>query len=232
MEIPEMTLQVLPVRLPRDLIDPGCRLWVQPQVASPESVDAHVVQERGEPRLPITTSCLTYPVQRTGRAPPALCPVRVLLARVPLGQTPSLPAVRCPSWGFVLAVRRYYGPVRLLATVHHGVTATGLSHATRRTVPLDSLEISRFSRMELPHMHGVFDRAGPEAALAIARRPVLPSVPVTTSAPRTVDFAAQCPGLRFPCQRFDSRPDTSGQLPSRAAPHDSGSKWVATPFLQ
>ena len=151
-------------------------------------------------------SCVTYPVRRAVRASPALCPVRVLPIQVALGQAPFLPTVRRSEGSIVPVVRRYYGPVRLLGAVHHGVTATGLSHATRRALPSGSLEISRFSRMELPRMHGVFDRAGPEAALAMARRSVLPSVPLTTSAPRNVDFAAQCPGLRFPCQRFDSRP--------------------------
>ncbi len=81
-------------------------------------------------------SCLTCPVQRTVRASPALCPVRVLPIRASLGQAPFLPAVRRSRGSLVPVVRRYYGPVRLLEAVHHGVTATGLSHATRQANPI------------------------------------------------------------------------------------------------
>jgi hypothetical protein len=95
----------------------------------------HARSQRAE--LPHWARCgLTYSAQRTERASPALCPVRVLPARVPLGQAPFLPAVRRSKGSFVPVVRRYYGPVRLLAAVHHGVTATGLSHATRRGMPV------------------------------------------------------------------------------------------------
>ena len=87
-------------------------------------------------RQTATNSCLTCPVQRTVRASPALCPVRVLPVRASLGQAPFLPTVRRSRGSLVPVVRRYYGPVRLLAAVHHGVTANGLSHATRRYIPV------------------------------------------------------------------------------------------------
>ena len=57
---------------------------------------ADVVQERGEPQRPIPSRCLTYPLQRTGRALPAQCPGRVLLARIPFGQAPFLHPLRGP----------------------------------------------------------------------------------------------------------------------------------------
>ncbi len=40
---------------------------------------------------------LTYPLKRTGRACPALCPGHVLLKRIPLGQPPSLRGLRRPT---------------------------------------------------------------------------------------------------------------------------------------
>ena len=39
---------------------------------------------------------LSYPLKRTGHASPALCPERVLLKQVPLGQSPSLHRLRSP----------------------------------------------------------------------------------------------------------------------------------------
>ena len=44
--------------------------------------------------LPIPSCCLTYPLQRTGRAVPARCPGRVLLSQVSFGQTASLHPLR------------------------------------------------------------------------------------------------------------------------------------------
>src|SRR5208283_2602110 len=63
---------------------------------------------------------LTYPLQRTVRAAPALCPGRVLLLWVPLGQSPSLRLLRRRhEAGFVRRLLRYYGTVRLPLPVHH-----------------------------------------------------------------------------------------------------------------
>ena len=39
---------------------------------------------------------LTYPLKRTGRACPALCPGHVLLKRIPLGQPPPFVASAVP----------------------------------------------------------------------------------------------------------------------------------------
>ena len=201
-----MGLHVLAVPRPRHPINSGSGLGVDPLVRAPKPIDSDVVQERRELRILVAFSDLTYPRQRTVHASPALCPVRVLSPRVSFGRTPFLPTVRRSLQSFVPMVRRYYGSVRLLIVVHHGVTALALPTRLAGPYPASDDEISRFSRMELPRMHRVFDRAGPGAGLAIAPRPVLPSVPVTTSAPQKLDFAARCPGLRFPCQRFAPRP--------------------------
>ncbi len=166
----------------------------------------------------IPSRCLTYPRKRTGRAVPALCPGRVLLARIPLGQAPSLHPLR----GWVAAVRpvrrrplgclrrfhlrarvgsaiatlsaapvlvrglrRYYGPVRLPIPVHH--RRASLDFPTRPVTPSVTGEdgISRFPREVVPHVLGVFDRAGSRNA-SRWRRPgcCLPPSP-TASAPRS-----------------------------------------------
>ncbi len=185
-----MGLQLLAVPRPRHAIDPWRRLGVDPRVRCLETIDRDVMQERCELRILVALSDLTYPLQRTEHASPALRPVRVLLSRISLGRTPFLPTVRHSLRSFVPVVRRYYGSVRLLIVVHHGVTALALPTRLAGPYPASDDEISRFSRMELPRMHRVFDRAGP-AGLAIAPYPVLPSVPVTTSAPQKLDFAAR-----------------------------------------
>ncbi len=59
-----------------------------------------------------------YAVQRLGHPSPALCPVRVLLVRVPLGPQPWLHQLRHRYPGFVRRLRRYYARVRLLWIVH------------------------------------------------------------------------------------------------------------------
>ena len=85
-----------------------------------------MVQERGEPQLPILLSCLTYPLQRTGRVVPARCPGRVLLARVPLARPPSLHPLR----------RRLPGLVRGLLQVLR-VCPTSPVRTRRRGMSLD-----------------------------------------------------------------------------------------------
>ena len=66
------------------------------------------------------TCHLTYLLQRTVRAAPALRPERVLLVPVPLGQSPSLRLLRRRLMaGFVRRLLRYYGTVRLPMSVHH-----------------------------------------------------------------------------------------------------------------
>lgn len=62
---------------------------------------AIMVQERGEPLCPVLSGCLTYAVERAGRAGPSLSPGRDTLAHVPLGSLPSLPHLRGPFLGSV-----------------------------------------------------------------------------------------------------------------------------------
>jgi hypothetical protein len=95
-------------------------LEVERKVRCPQTLDVgDVVQERCEPHRLVPLSHLTYLLQRTGRARPALRPGRVLLARVPFGQTVSLHPLRPQSPRLVRRLRRYYRPVRRPVVVHH-----------------------------------------------------------------------------------------------------------------
>jgi hypothetical protein len=94
-EILEVVLQRLAVLPPRHPIHPGGGLPLEAEVRLSEHrrvVD--VVQERGEPKLPVLSRCLTYPLQRSLHAGPALSPGRGVLSRIPLGQAPSLHPLR------------------------------------------------------------------------------------------------------------------------------------------
>src|SRR5258708_978943 len=77
------------------------------------------MHQGGEPRILLSFCRLSYLFQRTGRVDPAQSPERVLLAQVPLGQTPSLHLLRHPGLGLVRRLLRYYGSVRLPVFVHH-----------------------------------------------------------------------------------------------------------------
>jgi len=93
-----------------------------------------MVKERSEPN-PLVPDCdLSHTVERIGRAGPALCPGRVLLARVSLGQAPSLSRLRSRGAGFVRRLRWYYGPVRLPDLVRRRSTALGLAGASRGAI--------------------------------------------------------------------------------------------------
>ena len=181
-----------------------------------------VVQERGEPHLPVPSCCLTYPLQRTGRAVPALCPGRVLLARVPLGQPPSLHPLRRRLPGLVRRLRRYYGPVRLPASVHH--RRASLDFPTRPAAPsaAGGHGISRFPREVFPRMHGVSDRAGLRRVSRYRR----------TGCGLPLLLQRRHPGGSV-LSRLNTRPArtpvNASPPPSRAPPHDSGPVWVASP---
>ena len=94
-EVPKVGLKILSVVPPRLAIDAGSRIPFEFPVGCPQPLDGvHVVKERGEPLLPVSPRCLPYPLERAGRAFPALGPAHVALGQVPLGQPPSLHHLR------------------------------------------------------------------------------------------------------------------------------------------
>ncbi len=161
-KLAEIVLQLLAVVPPRLAVHARRRLMLQTEVGSAQPLAViDVVQERGEPHLPILSCCLTYSLQRTGRTWPALGPGRVLLGRVPLGQSPSLHRLRRRLPGLVRRLHRYYGTVRLPGFVHR--RRASLDFPTRPAAPsaAGELRTSRFSCEVFPYVHGVCDRAGP-----------------------------------------------------------------------
>lgn len=113
-QLPNVGFELARVLLPRDTVHSRSRTPAQDLEGGCQPLLGDVVQERGELRLPVPSGCFAYTVQRTGRAlSPALCPGRVLLVRVALGQAPSLRRLRRRLPGLVRRLRRYYGPVRL-----------------------------------------------------------------------------------------------------------------------
>src|SRR5207237_8106270 len=159
-EVREMRLEGLAVVPPRLAVHARGRGSLQREVRCPQALDVvDVVQERCEPHRLVPLRNLTYPVQRTARACPALRPGRVLLARVPFGQPPSLHPLRHRSPSVVRRLRRYYRAVRLPVVVHH--RRASLDFPVRPLSPCarGDYELSRFSREVSPYMRGFSDRA-------------------------------------------------------------------------
>jgi len=64
-QIAEVLLQLLPVGLPRLAVDPGGRPRAQRPIRAAEAIDIDVMQERGEPRVPVLRGDVPHTVQRT-----------------------------------------------------------------------------------------------------------------------------------------------------------------------
>src|SRR5882762_6191899 len=156
-----------------------------------------------------------------GRVFPARCPGRVLLGQVPFGQASSLHPLRCWLPGIVRGLPRYSRSVRLPRSVRHRRTSLDFPMRPRATAVLGDPGLSRFPREVLPYVLGVSDRAGLRCTSRYRCTGWgLPLSP-TASASRS--------DLLTP---LNTRPAHSlvnaSTPPSRAAPHDSGSMWVAT----
>jgi hypothetical protein len=223
-EVPEMFPQVLPVASPRLPVDSRGRVAPNAVVRLSQAVYVvDVVEERGEPLLPVFPGCLTYPHERSVRAGPALGPERVLLPRVSLGQTPSLHPLRRPSRGLVRGLLRYYGPVRLPMAVRH--RRSSLDFPLRpggHPLPPGGHGISRFPCETFPDVLGVFDRAGSRQGSRY--RPVGCCLPrhQRRRHPGVEKFRGSIPGPPVPLPTL-RRPPYGGPT------HGSGSVWVATP---
>src|SRR5712691_11831468 len=165
----------------------------------------------------------SYPLQRTGRVRPARCPGRVLLLQVPIGQTASLRPLRRRLPGLVRRLRWYYRSVRLPVFVHHRRASLDFPMRPQTYSVRGERGISRFPCEVLRYVHGVCDRAGSRGTSRYRRLGWGPPLLLTASASRS-EFLT----------RLNTRPVLSpvnaSTPPSRAAPHDSGSIWVANPL--
>ncbi len=112
-----------PVLVPRHAIHPRCGLRPKREVRRPQAIDVDMMQERREPRFLIRCCHSAHATKLTERALPGTGSGTRFASRVPLGRSPSLHRLRHPALGVVRRFRRYYGTVRLLTIVHHGITA-------------------------------------------------------------------------------------------------------------
>src|SRR5258708_29576308 len=102
--------------------------------------------------------------------------------RVPLGSPPSPPRLR--SRGLVRRVRRDYGAIRLPMTVHPRITASAFPERPALvTSQPGGHGLSRFSRMEVPHLPWFSHPPGPPSGPPVSPPPRFPSPPSTPPAP-------------------------------------------------
>src|SRR6516162_11544368 len=105
----EVFSQILPVGVPRHLIDTRCSLRVDRHIGRPQAIQADVMQQRSEPRVLIPSCYLAHTVQPAWHAWPGSESGACRPVRVPLGQSPFLRRLR--SHGLVRRPRRYYRTV-------------------------------------------------------------------------------------------------------------------------
>ncbi len=160
-----------------------------------------------------------YLLERTVRAMPALCPERVLLSRVPLGQPPSLRPLRRRFTGLVRGLRRYYGAVRLPLAVHHRLTS--LDFPLRPGPARQPWDLPILARDVSGRAWGLGPRRV-RPGLAISPRAIWPSATPRASAPWSGGIS------RLDTQPVRAPVNASPEA-SRLPAHDSGAVWVATP---
>ncbi len=212
-EVLEICFQRLPVVPPRLAVHTWGRVSLEREIGVPQSLDSrHVVQKRGEPLLPVPSCCLTYSLERAGRAGPALRPGRDTLERVALGQLPSLHHLRGRSLGVVRWLPRYCGAVRLPAVVRHRRGSWDFPMRSAAPSATDDRRLSRFPCEMVPPVHGVSGRARSPHVSRWRRRGYGLPPPAKASAPRgsVNNFAAPWPAQAYPCQRFTAALTSSG----------------------
>jgi hypothetical protein len=147
------------------------------------------------------------------------CPGRVLLGQVPFGQTTSLHPLRRRLPDIVRGLRRYNRSVRLPGSVRH--RRTSLDFPTRPKATADLGSPGSRARCLRTCTGSLTARDSGTSRFRWTRWsfPLL----LTPSAPR-----------RKLLTRLNTRPARSpvnaSTLPSRAAPHDSGPRWVPDPL--
>src|SRR6202158_3611568 len=110
-KIGELALEILAVFLPCHAVDTGRRIPLPPRVGAVKKLDIDMVEERGEPFLPIQPCSCPYTVQSREHACPARGPARAGSSRVLLCPPPSLHQLRLRLPHPVRRLRSYYGEV-------------------------------------------------------------------------------------------------------------------------
>src|SRR5664279_414630 len=107
----EIDLEILPVDVPRHLINTRCGLRVDPRISRRQASQVDVMQQCGEPCLLIPSRCLAHTIQPVWHALPGTVSGTCRPVRVPLDWAPSLHHLRDRSRGVVRQLRRYYAPI-------------------------------------------------------------------------------------------------------------------------
>ena len=123
-----------------------------------------MVPERRQRLRVVPPRCLSYPVERTLQGTPALCPDPGLLARLPLGQLPSLHGLRrvLSVLDAVTLFGRFVGTMELSDSLPPCITAVPLwvRRADLAAMGQARCRASRVPHTMFPCMPGVFDPAG------------------------------------------------------------------------
>src|SRR3981189_3916107 len=90
-KIGELPLEILALSLPCHAVYTGRRIPLQPRVGAVKKPGIDMVEERGEPFLPIQPCSCPYTVPSRGHAYPARGPARVGSSRLLLGPPPPPP---------------------------------------------------------------------------------------------------------------------------------------------
>jgi hypothetical protein len=168
----------------------------------------------------------SYPFELTWRACPAQSPGRILLGRIPLGQSPSLHRLRgrLALFGGFLGTTRLSDFPRPFIT---GRTPSGSRCGLRHSVPQTTVGSPGSRARCFRACAGSQTAGGPVAPRDLGTHQFCLSPASTTSAPRT----ARCCGNDL--SRLDGGPARSPVKASRARSptpmHDSGPVWVAIP---
>src|SRR3984893_18982073 len=134
-QISEVSVKVCFVGRPRQSIHPGGGIAFEREERHPQAVDADVVEECSEPLLLPLPCGLPYALQRLCHALPSLCPVRALLARVPLSPCPWLRRLRCGRDRFVRRLPSLLWQSLTSRDRASSATAPRLPDADRRQLP-------------------------------------------------------------------------------------------------
>ena len=154
-----------------------------------QRVRRDMMQERRQSLLRLPRCCLPYPLGGLGHAFPALCPARAVASRIPLGRGPSLHRLRRGASPLVRPLRRYYGPVRLLHSVHLRLRIPPFPSRPRH----DWRGKVKTSQVPVGGLHTCLGSQTPRSSPAprhIPARAMWPSTHITVSALRIDKFSA------------------------------------------
>jgi hypothetical protein len=211
-QICQLLIQARLVLLPRHAIDSWCSSSLQGVEAVPQQIDGDVVEQRGEPRPLIFACCLTHTKQVAQPAGPVLGPGRGRLPDVLLGRLPSLHALR----------QRFPAVVRDTSTVvRNRPTPRRRACRTSGSWPSPTGPPPRRAPTGSPGSRAWSFHA---CRRVLAPPAVLPSV-TCHGVGTLIAIISQLNTLPA------CAPVNASMAALRLATHDSGSGWLATPFL-